>query len=108
MAKVSMALTGKQKGMLRGLGQNLDVAVTVGKGGVGQPFIAEMNRLLDGRELVKARFPAGPRDERHGAAAGVSTACDAELVGEVGRTALFYRPNAHLAPSKRVNLDPGE
>ena len=97
-----MALTGRQKGQLRGKGQKLDVALFVGKAGASEPIVKELDRLLAGRELVKARFPAGPPGERRAAAAGLAAACGADLVGEVGRTALFYRPNERLDPAARA------
>jgi len=102
---VATALTGKLKSALRGLGQKLDVAVTVGKGGIADPLVRELCRALGSRELVKVRLPAAAREERHEVAVRLAAACEAELVGEVGHTALLYRANEPLEPSMRVIVD---
>jgi len=102
---VSAALTGKQKGGLRGLGQKLDVAVTVGKGGVADSLVRELDLALERRELVKVRLPAATRGERHELGMRLAAACGAEWVGEVGHTALLYRANERLDPSQRVTVD---
>lgn len=100
---VPMGLTGKQKSVLRGLGQKREAAVTVGKAGVTDALIRELDRVLTDRELVKVRLPAGP--DRHALALHLASSCQAELAGKVGHTALFYRPNDHLDPSKRVIVE---
>ena len=96
---VWMTLTGKQRSVLRGLGQRMDVAVTVGKGGIADSLVRELDRLLANRELVKVRLPAARREERHEAAVNLAAACEAELAGEVGHTALLYRANEQRDPS---------
>jgi len=98
-------LTGKQKSVLRGLGQKLGAAVTVGKSGAADPLVRELSRALETRELVKIRLPAAAREERHALAARLAAACEAELVGEVGHTALLFRANERLDPEKRVIVD---
>jgi len=102
---VATALTGKLKSALRGLGQKLDVAVTVGKGGIADPLVRELGRALGSRELVKVRLPAAAREERHEMAVCLAAACAAELVGEAGRTALLYRANEQRDASKRIDIE---
>ena len=50
-----MALTSKQRAMLRGLASKENVIVTVGKGGITENTVSEMNNALKARELVKGR-----------------------------------------------------
>lgn len=90
-------LTGAQRSHLRGLGQTLEPALKLGKGGLTPTFFAELQRLLRARELVKLRFLGVDRDER-------ATLCDqiadegrCVCVGTVGHTALFYRQNPEPA-----------
>ena len=47
-------LTGAQKSFLRGLGQKLEPALKLGKGGLTPAFFAELQKLLRAHELVKA------------------------------------------------------
>ena len=53
------SLTGAQKTQLRGLGQTAPDRVWLGKDGVSPAFVTELNRQLNGHELVKLRFTAG-------------------------------------------------
>jgi len=92
-------LTGAQKTFLRGLGQQLDPVLKLGKGGLTPTFYAELQKQLRAHELVKLRFVAADRDER-------ATLCDqiadegrCVCVGAVGHTALFYLQ--HPEPAER-------
>ncbi|WP_438480248.1 YhbY family RNA-binding protein [Oleiharenicola lentus] len=87
------ALTGAQKTKLRGLGQVAPDAAWVGKEGITPEFLAELNKQLAARELVKLRFTGG--QDRHARAAlteQIETAAPCLCVGGVGKTALFWRP----------------
>lgn len=95
-------LTGAQKSRLRGLGQRLEPALKVGRGGLTPEFFAELQKQLRSHELVKLRFVGAERDER-------ATLCDriadegrCVCVGAVGHTALFYRQ--HPEPKGRIQI----
>ena len=57
-------LTGAQRTFLRGLGQRLEPALKVGRGGLTPAFFAELQQHLRRHELVKLRFLGAERDER--------------------------------------------
>ncbi len=85
-------LTGAQKTKLRSLGQTMADAAFLGREGITPAFLAELDRLLAARGLVKLRFTGG--QDRHERAAlcellEMQAAC--ECAGTVGRTALFWR-----------------
>ena len=90
-------LTGSQKSHLRGLGQQLEASLKLGKAGLTPAFLKELQRLLEARELVKLRFLAFDRDERAAFCERIASEGRCECVGAVGHTALFYRPNADPA-----------
>ena len=94
------SLTGAQKTFLRGLGQRLEPALKVGKGGLTPAFFTELQKQLRAHELVKLRFVAADRDER--ATLGLQIADEGRcvLVGAVGHTALFYRQHPEAAERK--------
>ena len=50
-----MELTSKQRAQLRGLATNLDTIVHVGKDGIGDNLIKQVNDALEARELIKGR-----------------------------------------------------
>ncbi len=95
----NVSLTGAQKTRLRGLGQNLEAALKVGKAGLTPALQREFARLLDSRELVKLRFEGADRHERAALISQIESACGAPCVGAVGHTALFFRQNPD--PEKR-------
>ena len=93
-------LTGAQKTYLRGLGQRLQAALKVGKGGVGPDFLKELQRHLNSIELVKLRFLSADRDERAALCAQIADEGRCVWVGAVGHTALFYRQQPDEAKRK--------
>ncbi|HWA10960.1 MAG TPA: YhbY family RNA-binding protein [Opitutaceae bacterium] len=99
-------LTGAQKSLLRGVGQQLEPALKVGKGGLTPAFFAELQKLLRAHELVKLRFLGGKREERAGLCAQIADEGRCVCVGAVGHTALFYRQ--HPEPEqRRISLRAG-
>jgi RNA-binding protein len=95
-------LTGAQRTHLRGMGQLLSDSLRVGRQGPTPALFAELNRQLDTRELVKARFETADRDERAALIERMAAETPCLCVGAVGRTALFYRP--HPDTTKRQAL----
>jgi RNA-binding protein len=96
-------LTGAQKSFLRGLGQTLDPALKLGKGGLTPTFFSELQRQLRTHELVKLRFLGAEREERTTLCAQIADEGRCVCVGAVGHTALFYRQNPEPA-ERRVAL----
>jgi RNA-binding protein len=93
-------LTGAQKSHLRGLGQNLQDQLKVGRGGLTPEFFAELQKLLRAHELVKLRFLGADREERAALCEQIADEGRCVCVGAVGHTALFYRQNPE--PKARV------
>ncbi|HYC70353.1 MAG TPA: YhbY family RNA-binding protein [Opitutaceae bacterium] len=87
-------LTGAQKNRLRGLGQTTADAAFLGKDGITPAFLAELDRLLESRGLVKLRFTGGQdRHARAELAERIASEAACACAGAVGHTALFWRPN---------------
>ena len=86
------SLTGAQKTKLRGLGQKLSDSLRVGRQGPTPALFTELNRQLDGRELVKLRFEGSDRNERTTLCDRIASGAPCLCVGSVGHTALFWRP----------------
>jgi len=99
-----MALTGKQRGHLKSLGQTMDESLRLGKAGINDEFRRHLDRLLNERELVKLRFTDIEGAMRKELGREVCAASGAELVQIVGRTMLLYRANPALDADKRVTL----
>lgn len=86
-------LTGAQKSKLRGLGQTLEPALKLGRGGLTPAFFAELQEQLRAHELVKVRFLGADRDERAALCEQIADEGRCVFVSAVGHTALFYRQN---------------
>jgi RNA-binding protein len=84
---------GAEKMRLRGLGQQLEATLKLGKDGLTPAFFKELDRQMSTRELVKLRFLGADRHERAALCIEIATAGKCHLVGAVGHTALFYRPS---------------
>jgi len=88
------SLTPKQVASKRAEAQRLDVTVHVGKNGVHEATLAELDRQLKAHKLVKVRLlPAateggvGERQQADALAAGTG----AEVIDVRGRTAVLWR-----------------
>ena len=99
-----MELTSKQKKQLRGLGQGIEAAATVGKAGLTQGVVEGISILLGHQELLKVRIPTGSGDQRQQMGDDLAARTNSALIGVVGRTVLLYRENPDLPPEKRLHF----
>jgi len=99
-----MELTPKQKKHLRSLGQRLDVSLSVGRGGMSEPLVGTLAKLLDRHELVKVRLSQACPARRAQQADELARRSCSHLVGIVGRTVLLYKPAESLPAEKRIAL----
>src|SRR5262245_33385796 len=86
-----MALTGKQRRHLRGLGHALEAIVQVGKEGVTDGVTAQLGQALDAHELVKVKLGQATPEDRHSTADELAARTGSELVQVLGRAILLYR-----------------
>lgn len=84
-------LTGKQKGFLRSMGNEMDPILQIGKGGVTEAVIAQTDETLEARELIKGRVLPNSMEDVQRAAAELAERTSAELVQVIGRNFLIYR-----------------
>lgn len=100
------ALTGAQKTYLRGLGQQMEPALKVGRAGLTPTFFKELQHALNQGELVKLRFLGADREERAALCAHIADEGRCVCVGAVGHTALFFRRQSD--PKQRAIDLPGQ
>ncbi|WP_456278213.1 ribosome assembly RNA-binding protein YhbY [Bacillus sp. AK128] len=84
-------LTGKQKRFLRSKAHHLDPIFQVGKGGVNENMIIQINDALEKRELLKVSVLQNCEDDRHDVAEQLSEGARAELVQVIGHTIVLYK-----------------
>lgn len=97
-------LTSRQRSALRALAHGLEPVVLVGRAGVTEAVIREVEDALAARELIKVRLP-GDRVERAAAAAAIAAGAGAEVAGRIGRIAILYRRQRDPA-RRRIELPP--
>jgi RNA-binding protein len=100
---MTFELTAAQRKRLRGLAHSLHPLVHVGKEGVSEAALAQIDRELAEHELIKVRF-LSEKEEKRSLAREIESRLGAALAGIVGHVAVFYRPHANPA-KRRIRLD---
>ena len=86
-------LTSKQRAYLRGLAAAEDTIVIIGKGGITENIIIQMNDALKARELVKGRALENSLLTAREAADALNETCRAEIVQVIGSKFVLYKRN---------------
>lgn len=89
-----MALTSKQRAQLRGLAMTEDTIIQIGKGGISENTLTQVNDALKARELIKGRILENSLLTAREAADALAEACDAETVQTIGSKFVLYKRNA--------------
>ena len=94
-------ITSKQRSFLKSLAHNIDPAVYIGKAGVTENVVKEIDMCLEARELVKVKLQEGcdltPKDVANDVAARLG----AEFVQAIGRKFTVYRQSKE---NKQIEL----
>lgn len=88
-----MTLTQKEKKFLRGRAQTLPVMVKIGKNGLTDQVLAEIDRALGEGGLIKIRVE-GSREAIAEAATAIPAKVSCLVIGQVGKTLSLYREPA--------------
>lgn len=84
-------LTGKQKRYLRSLAHHLDPIFQVGKGGVNDNMIKQINEALEKRELIKVTVLNNNFDHLDDVKENLLKGTKAELVQVIGHVIILYK-----------------
>lgn len=94
-------LTGKQKRYLRGEAHHLDPIFQIGKGGINDNLIEQLNEVLEKRELIKVSILQNNDDEKEELAEEVARRVHGDLVQLIGSTIILYKPSQN---HKKIEL----
>ena len=86
-----MDLTSKQRAQLRGLANSIDTIVQVGKDGIGENLLKQVNDALEARELIKGRVLENSMLSAREAAEEMAVKARAEVVQVIGTKFVLYR-----------------
>ena len=88
-----MELTSKQRAQLRGLANNIDTILIVGKEGIGDNLVQQANEALEARELIKGRVLETSLMSAREAAEALAPRTRSEVVQVIGTKCVLYRPS---------------
>lgn len=84
-------LSGKQKRFLRAKAHHLQPIFQVGKGGVNENMIKQIDDALEARELLKISVLNNCFEDKETIAETLAEKCKGELVQIIGNTIILYR-----------------
>ena len=100
-----MELTSKQRAQLRGLAKSIDTIVQIGKDGIGENLIQQVNDALEARELIKGRVLENNIEyDARLAAQELAKATRSEVVQVIGTKFVLYRESHSKPKEKRIEL----
>ena len=100
-----MDLTSKQRAQLRGLANTIDTIVQIGKDGITENVIAQVNEALEARELIKGRVLDNNIEyDARLAAQELAVATRSEVVQVIGTKFVLYRESHSKPKDKRIEL----
>lgn len=86
-------LTSKQRAKLKAIASNTETILQVGKGGVGEQLVKQVDDALTARELIKLHLLETAPEEPRETAEALSEATGSEVVQVIGRRIVLYRKN---------------
>lgn len=94
-------ITSKQRAYLRGLANNIDTIFQIGKGGIGDNFLKQMEDALEAREIVKVKVLETAFMSAREACEIVCEEIGAEPVSCVGNKFVVYKESVN---NKQIKL----
>jgi len=94
-------LTGKQKRFLRAEAHHLDPIFQVGKGGVNENMIKQIEDALEKRELLKVSVLQNCEEDKETVAKQLAEGTGCEIVQIIGNTIVLYKESRE---HKRIQL----
>ena len=84
-------LTSKQRAQLRGLANGMQAIFQVGKGGIGDAFIKQVDDALEARELIKITVLENAQTTSRAVADEIAVKVKADVVQVIGSKFILYR-----------------
>lgn len=84
-------ITGKQRSYLKGLANSLDPIFQVGKNGITENFIKQVDEALEKREIIKIKVLNNSMLDAKEVASILAEKTNAEFVQSIGNKFVLYR-----------------
>ncbi len=99
---MSYPITSSQRRKLKSMAQRMDATIKIGKNGLSEGFLKELNEALDRLELVKVRFVEF-KDQKKELAPQIAELTQSDLIARVGHVAVYYRQQADVS-KRRIEV----
>lgn len=99
-----MDLTSKQRAQLRGLANDIDTIVHIGKDGIGDNLIKQADDALEARELIKGKVLENSMLSAREGAEELARATRSQVVQVIGTKFVLYRETHSKEKDKRIKL----
>ena len=99
-----MDLTSKQRAQLRGLANDIDTIVHIGKDGIGDNLIKQADDALEARELIKGKVLENSMLSAREGAEELAKATRSQVVQVIGTKFVLYRETHGKEKEKRMQL----
>ena len=86
-------ITSKQRATLRSQSNGLETIFQIGKGGISDMLVQQVNDALKAREMIKLRVLENAPVFAREAAQELAEKCGAEIVQVIGSRFVLYRPS---------------
>ncbi len=100
-----MKLTGKQKRFLRSEAHHMNPLVQIGKNGISETLLDQVDELLERRELIKVSLLQNTDEEAKEVADVFEATLNCDVVQIIGRILVVFRPSSkekYQSYSKKV------
>ncbi len=94
-------LSGKQRSYLKGIANGIKSILQIGKNGINENFIKQVDDALEAREIVKINVLSNSFLDAKEAANEVADKTDSEFVQSVGNKFVIYRESKD---NKKIEL----
>ncbi len=84
-------LTGKQRSYLKSIANGIDSIMQIGKGGITENVLTQIDEALTARELIKINLLSNSMLEAKETANEIAEAVNAEYVQSIGNKFVLYR-----------------
>ena len=99
-----MELNSKQRAQLRGLANDIDTIIHIGKDGIGENLIKQANDALEAREIIKGKVLENSMLSAREGAEELAKATRSEVVQVIGTKFVLYRESHSKDKEKRIKL----
>ena len=99
-----MELTSKQRAQLRGLANTIDTIVQVGKDGINENLVRQVDDALEAREIIKGRVLENSMLTAREACQELCVLTRSEPVQVIGTKFVLYRMSHTIPKEKRIEL----